>query len=69
MADKQPLVYTVREAAAHLKVSPWTINRLIQLKELGSIQLGARRLIPSVDLDAFIARLRDEQDPLEAHRG
>ena len=66
MADKQPLVYTVQEAAARLKVSPWTINKLIQDGLLGSIQVGARRLIPHDDLDSFIARLRQEQGLQEA---
>ncbi len=66
MADKQPLVYTVQEAAARLKVSPWTINKLIQDALLGSIQVGARRLIPHDDLDSFIARLRQERGLQEA---
>lgn len=69
MPDQRPLVYTVREAATRLKVSPWTINQLIQRNRLGSIQIGARRLIPGEDIDAFIAQLRDEQGLPEAHRG
>ena len=52
------LVYTVSEVAEKLKVSQWTVNRLIRERALGSISIGARRLVPSVDLEEYLRELR-----------
>jgi len=52
------LVYTVSEVAEKLKVSQWTVNRLIRERALGSINIGARRLVPSVDLEEYLRELR-----------
>lgn len=52
------LVYTVSEVAEKLKVSQWTVNRLIRERSLGSINIGARRLVPSVDLEEYLRELR-----------
>lgn len=61
-ADRsEDIVLTVAETAKRLKVSAWTINRLIRERTLGSIQIGARRLVPSSDIDAYIERLRGEE--------
>lgn len=67
MPDEDPILYSVEEAADLLKVSPWMIRTLIQRNQLGSIQIGARRLIPREDIDTLIARLRDEREQPEAH--
>ncbi|MFC4245319.1 helix-turn-helix domain-containing protein [Gryllotalpicola reticulitermitis] len=40
------LFYTVPEAAQLLRVSYWTVNRMIQRRELASVKIGARRRIP-----------------------
>lgn len=69
MPSRVPLVYTVPEAAERLKVSPWTINKLIQRNQLGSVQIGTRRLIPADDLETFIAQRRREQGATEASDG
>lgn len=53
------IVLTVSEAAKKLKISDWTANRLIQSGDLGSIQIGARRLVPSADLADYLDRKRN----------
>jgi excisionase family DNA binding protein len=52
------LVFTVREVAERLKISQWTVNKLIREHSLGSIQIGARRLVPSIDLEEYLRGLR-----------
>jgi excisionase family DNA binding protein len=54
------LVYTVREVAELLKVSQWTINKLIRERDLKSIQIGARRLVTATDLGEYLRELRME---------
>ena len=53
------IVYTVREVAEKLKVSQWTVNKLIRERTLHSIQIGARRLIPASDLAEYLRELRN----------
>lgn len=57
-ATTDDLVYTVREVAKKLKISEWTINKLIRERALGSIQIGARRLVPAADLEEYLRGLR-----------
>lgn len=52
------LVHTVEETARLLKVSPTTIHKLIRQGQLGSVQIGVRRLVPDVDLLRFIEERR-----------
>lgn len=52
---EEALVYTLDEAAHLLKVSKWTLNRLVQARDLGSIQIGTRRLIPADAISGFLA--------------
>ncbi len=59
-ATTTDLVYTVREVAEMLKISDWTVNKLIHDRALGSIQIGARRLVPAVDLEEYLRELRKE---------
>jgi excisionase family DNA binding protein len=40
------LVLTVDEAAERLRVSRWTLYNLIRSKQLRTIKIGRRRLIP-----------------------
>lgn len=53
------IILTLDEAAERLKVSKWTVNRLIQERKLASIKIGARRLVPLSDITGFIERARD----------
>lgn len=57
-AATDELVFTVAETAKKLKVSLWTVNKLIRERSLRSIQIGARRLVPSVDLEEYLRELR-----------
>jgi excisionase family DNA binding protein len=54
--EHEPLVYSLEEAADLLKVSKWTINRLIEEGEIGSILIRSRRLVRASDLTDFIDR-------------
>jgi excisionase family DNA binding protein len=60
--------YPVPEVAALLGgVTPRYVWKLIDSGELPSFKVGARRLVARTDLDAYIARLRaDEQRAREA---
>jgi excisionase family DNA binding protein len=40
------LVLTVDEAAERLRVSRWTLYNLIRSKQLRTIKIGRRRLVP-----------------------
>jgi len=59
-ATDSDLVYTVREVAKRLKVSEWTVHKIIRERALGSIQIGARRLVPAADLAEYLRELRNE---------
>ena len=54
----QAAVLTVPETANRLKTSQWTVYKLLRERQLGSIQVGSRRLIPQADFDAFIESRR-----------
>lgn len=52
-----PLVYTVAEVAARLKVSPGTVRNMIDQAQLYALRLHVRRIvIPKWALDELIAR-------------
>ena len=56
-----PLVYTVAEVAARLKVSPGTVRNMIDEGQLYAVRLHVRRIVvPKWALDDLLARpLRD----------
>ena len=52
-----PLVYTVAEVAARLKVSPGTVRNMIDQGQLYALRLHVRRIvIPKWALDELLAR-------------
>lgn len=51
--------YRVEEAAAILGIGRTNIFRLMGLGVLGSIRIGRRRLIPALEIQAFIKRVQD----------
>ncbi|TNY38091.1 helix-turn-helix transcriptional regulator [Thermomonospora catenispora] len=54
---------TVPEAMARLKVSRWTLYKLMRSGELASVVVGDRcRRIPRQALDAYIARLIERHE-------
>lgn len=50
---------TVPEACELLRISRWQMYQLINRRELGSVKIGRRRLIPLAEISTFITRLRD----------
>ena len=48
---------TVPEACAKLRVSRWTLNRLMQSRQLRTIKIGSRRLVPASAIRKFIDQL------------
>ena len=60
-------VMTVPETAEMLKTSQWTIYKLLRERQLGSIQVGARRLIPLADFHAFIEAKRQPVEHGDCH--
>jgi excisionase family DNA binding protein len=55
-----PHLLTVDEARQALRISRWTLYRLIQQRQLTTVKIGSRRLVPRESLEALIARLVDE---------
>jgi excisionase family DNA binding protein len=53
--DRPPLLLSVPAAAAALGIGRATIYELIAAGELGSLKVGARRLVPAAEVDRFIA--------------
>jgi excisionase family DNA binding protein len=51
---------TVPEAAARLRVSKWMLYNLIRSRQLRSVKIGARRLIPVSAVDALLRELETE---------
>jgi excisionase family DNA binding protein len=52
---------TVAEASAVLRVSRWSLYRLIRSGKLQTIKIGRRRLVPAAALSALVERLRGEE--------
>lgn len=50
---------TMEEACQYLRVSKWTLYRLIQKNKLKTIKIGSRRLIRMQTLLAFIDQLEE----------
>ena len=58
--DTKPAALTVSEACSALRVSKWTLYRLIRSRQLETIRIRRRRLIPLAALDDLVDRLRAE---------
>ncbi len=56
-----PSLLTIREAAAKLRISRWTLYGLIHRRQLKTIRIGARRLVPAAALQALIDHLAGEE--------
>lgn len=52
------LLLRPQEAADALGISRARLYQLLATGELGSVKLGASRRVPTVELDAFVQRLR-----------
>jgi excisionase family DNA binding protein len=60
-ASARPVLLTVPEACATLRVSRWTLYRLIHTRQLSTVKIGSRRLIPASALREFLDRLRERE--------
>ena len=56
-ADK--LLFSVRETAAALSLTEWSIYRLLDSGELRGVYQGRRRYVTRDELDRYIASLAD----------
>ena len=54
METGQRQAYTVAEAAAALRVSPWLIREACRRGEIRSVRLGARVIIPGAAIAEFL---------------
>ena len=63
MRDGEPsdlrILLTVPEACAVLRVSRWMLYRLIQTRQLNTVKIGRRRLVPAEEVRALLARLSE----------
>jgi excisionase family DNA binding protein len=57
--ERRPF-FTVDALAAYLSLSRRTANRLLDEGEIASYKIGALRRIDPVDVDAWLARHREE---------
>lgn len=51
---------TVAESCTYLRISKWTLYRLIQGKQLKSVKIGRRRLVPMRAILEFVKNLEAE---------
>ena len=56
-----PMVLTVTQACEALKVSRWSIYELIRTRQLVTIKIGRRRLIPATAVHVLVERLSAEE--------
>lgn len=55
---------SVPETCALLRVSRWQVYQLINKRQLGSIKIGRRRLVPLDEIEAYLRRRRRESAQL-----
>lgn len=55
------VVISVPEACKMLRISRWTLYKLIHERQIGTIKIGARRLIPITAVYSLIDRLQGEE--------
>jgi excisionase family DNA binding protein len=60
-AHDLPLLYTLPEAAALLRISRTKLHELLAANEIESIHIGRSRKIPAIALHDYVDRLRTEE--------
>lgn len=53
-------MFTMAEACKELRISRWSLYRLINDGKLESVKIGRRRLIPADALADFVKKIREE---------
>ncbi|SDI89824.1 DNA binding domain-containing protein, excisionase family [Frankineae bacterium MT45] len=56
----QPLLLTVPEACAQLRISRWMFYRLVQARQLRTVKIGSRRLVRPEDVASLLEHLSTE---------
>ncbi len=56
MEDRVRILCSKREAASALGISVRTLETLIAVKELKSVRIGRRRMVPQAELERFARR-------------
>jgi hypothetical protein len=51
---------TLEEARATLRISRWSMQRLLDNRQLATVNIGRRRFVRPADLDQLIDDLRSE---------
>ncbi|SBW24542.1 hypothetical protein FDG2_4203 [Candidatus Protofrankia californiensis] len=59
-AESAEELLTVAEACAELRVSKWTLYQYIHSRQLASVKLRSRRLIPRSAIRALVEKLTIE---------
>jgi excisionase family DNA binding protein len=55
-----PLLLTITEAAAALRLSKGTIKKLIRFGDLDSVKIGASRRIPADAVEDYVKHLKEQ---------
>lgn len=58
--DSQTLLWNINEAAAALRISPWTVRRWIYEEKLPAVRLGRRVLVEPEACRKLIQQNRQE---------
>jgi excisionase family DNA binding protein len=58
--DRTQYLFTIAEACTALRISRWTLYRLIRSRQLATIKLRSRRFVPRDALHALIEHLSNE---------
>ena len=56
-----PSVLTIQEACAALRISKWMLYQLIRSRQLVTIKIGSRRVVPATAIQALLDRLQEEE--------
>jgi len=56
-----PSVLTIQEACAALRISKWMLYQLIRSRQLMTIKIGSRRVVPATAIQALLDRLQEEE--------
>jgi excisionase family DNA binding protein len=59
-ASAQPLVVSIAEACALLRVSKWSLYQLIRSGKLETVKIGSRRVVPVSALYELLTKLGNE---------
>lgn len=61
-ADAIPRLLTIREAYTTLRISKWALYQLIRSRQLRTIKIGRRRVVPVTAIEALVRRLQSEEE-------